>query len=290
MIKVVRASNLPASWFAHLENIGHYAKYGFTQNLFICTERKLDYRDSEVVPDSVLYFLESANRIIGEPAKPSGLLGKDLPGGKNFESLENELSKSQLQHDWVIRHYSNPDEIFNATLRPLLELANSVVYCDPFLAPNLFLPSRGSRPEGSNRARFIVNVCRAKPNINLRLITAKAKIDQSSWINEKRNLDSILKESNFRGEVKMTARDWPHGRWFRLGFPGGLFITWEPSFSIDYWNKKKFEIFHEITFRRTSLDNFLLQSLLQADRDLDVEFPPYIKNFSAELNPSLETQ
>lgn len=273
---LVGTSRNMASWFANPQYVGHYAEYESTSKIILCTNGDLLFPQDAKQRDTYLRFLENCKKIKKVPSQPDFWMGTDVHHGRNFESI-SEIISSNFGSKAVIYEYDHPKKIYEEMLQPLVSMASSIVYSDPYLSQNfVYSPKHWEKNPKSERVEFLRMVLNTNQKANLRLVTASWGIPSNEvWQESKIKLKFLIDETKFRGSAQMTARQWPHGRWLRLGFPGQLFLTWEPSFSIDYWDRDKFGIQHQITFQSGGRPDSLLDRLLAIDSALDRKFKPF---------------
>lgn len=270
---IVEASPHISTWFEHPESIDHYGKYAIVERTVFSFSRSLDLRSASDLPKGSAEFIERSLSVFGATTgKPDAYLGDFAQSGSSFESIERSISSKRIRNDWTIRLGTDTSSFFNERLSPLLALANSFLYCDKYAAEQMCSGKFGS---------FLGLVSGANRSLDLRIVTgAPSQPHSENWNNACKSSVKVLKDARFKGKFQMLKRDWDHNRFMRLGFPGGLFLIWEPSFSADRWDAKLFQLQHEVSFSRFSeYDEKDLVNRLLVHREGVPSMMPFIKSF-----------
>jgi hypothetical protein len=272
----VKADPNTQTWFEQPHNIRLYRQYSILERTLFCLDRNLEICNKTVPPGEIADFIEKCLIVLGADDKnPDAHMGSSFQDGDYFESIEENTSIDQLRSQWTISVGTHTATFFNERLAPLIALANSFVYCDPYSAKQIC---------SGSFERFLSLVAEANKMLNIRIVTgAPNEPYQDNWELAGQSATRVLANAGFMGSIQLLKRDWDHNRFLRLGFPGGLFLIWEPSFSADRWDSKTFRLDHEVFFSKFSeYDEKKLVNRLLAPRDGLPGMMPFLKEFARD--------
>jgi len=251
----IKASNNPADWFKNPDELKHYRHYALWNDAAVFGPGDLDAREfCQSNPGKYEAWMEALQSQIiwvpGEVSEHFGLLSVSDFAGKTIEQIQGQIrkSKEELRYRWRISaELTSPIHFFRQNLEPLLRNATAVTYIDRYLGTAL-----GRRKfSGKVSSQFfdmVIASCN-RSNVTLRFASSEPHGNIKFEIPDLvENLKLTL--NGFSGSAEFNLGYRKHSRFLILQFSNESRIVWEPSFSVNEWDKPTFDFDHDAGFRK----------------------------------------